>query len=42
MSNRALAEIILGCFLGTALGAAMIFGMIELADKMLEWTDALR
>lgn len=41
MSMRTVAEIIGGIFLGTALAAALIFGMIELADFMVEMTDAI-
>lgn len=38
MSNRALVEIVAGCFLGTAIAAGMIFGIIELADIIVEWS----
>lgn len=41
MSNRALIEIIAGCFLGTAIAAGLIFGILELADFMVEMTHEL-
>lgn len=41
MSMRTVAEIIGEIFLGTALAAALIFGIIELADLMVEMTDEL-
>lgn len=41
MSTRLLAEIILGCVMGIALGAAIIYGLVELADYIVEQSNAL-
>jgi hypothetical protein len=38
LSNRLLFELVLGCLIGIALSAAMLFGIIELADWIVERT----
>lgn len=41
MSIRTFAEIAFGCLIGTALAAALSYGIVELADWMVEVTDEL-
>lgn len=41
MSNRALLEIVGGILLGTAMAAALVFGILELADAIMEVSDEL-
>lgn len=36
MSNRLLYEIVIGCALGLALGGALLYGIVELADWIVE------
>lgn len=38
MSNRALFQIVAGCVLGVAIGGAIIYGIVELADLIVEQT----
>lgn len=33
-----LAEIVVGCVLGLALGGALIYGLVEMADWIVEYT----
>jgi hypothetical protein len=38
LSNRVIFELVLGCAMGIALGAALLYGLVELADWMVEHT----
>jgi hypothetical protein len=42
MNNRVVCELIVGCAMGIALGAAVLYGLVELADWIVETTNALR
>lgn len=38
MSKRLLCEVVLGCLLGLTLGVAVLYGLVELADWIVEQT----
>lgn len=41
MNTRLLCEVIVGCLLGIGFGAAMMYGLVEAADWIVEHTHAV-